>query len=77
MRRCPCGAVAEGPGQLVCRACFTPYSLSGGGVARTRRKNTPEGVELGFPTGVLSIAAGTARVLGRDGDGEAARLLEP
>ncbi|GAA3814111.1 hypothetical protein GCM10022403_054640 [Streptomyces coacervatus] len=69
--------MAEGPRQLVCRACFTPYSLSGAGIARTRREHTPAGIELGFPTGVLSIPAGTARVLGREGDGDAARLLEP
>ncbi|MGW1745976.1 FHA domain-containing protein [Streptomyces sp. NPDC002092] len=69
--------MAEGPRQLVCRACFTPYALSPAGVVRTRREDTSAGMELGFPTGVLSIPAGTVQVLGREGDGDAARLLEP
>ncbi|CBG70804.1 conserved hypothetical protein [Streptomyces scabiei 87.22] len=66
MRRCPCGVVAVRSDQLVCRACFAPYSLD----ASAR-------VELVFPTGVLTVPAGRPLVLGREADAVTARLLEP
>ncbi|MEU1557963.1 FHA domain-containing protein [Streptomyces scabiei] len=52
--------------QLVCRACFAPYSL-----------DASAGVELAFPTGVLTVSTGRPLVLGREADSVAARLLEP
>jgi pSer/pThr/pTyr-binding forkhead associated (FHA) protein len=50
----------------VCRACFAPYSL-----------DAFVGIELAFPTGVLTVSAGQPLVLGRETDTVTARLLEP
>ncbi|MFD6414815.1 FHA domain-containing protein [Streptomyces sp. NPDC060194] len=60
--RCACGEVAAADGQLVCRACYTPYAL----LAPERRR----GVRLEFDGGCVEIAAGEQVVLGRAGGGD-------